>query len=593
MTTPDIHSHKPSLDAIGIRTGIDQSTLKHGYLGYYETEIRRIDKPLHNMAIISGVNPVSTANTFAEWLPDTTVHLLGVGEISEAARAGAKSNVEVYDRMNVGAMHHVMASLPNLQLIVEDGTNQKSHKRDCFRQLLFHLDDKGVYACEDLHATYIDKFVDDADEDVWSLVSRIMHYKLDAKRKIPAEEKDDKALSDAIGGVTSYGKLLFVSKSGSHAYKLREYEANAVLETRYGDTWGCTLDTLPAETLDDDGVATVNRRKLAKRFRASIEAPALHLREYKSVSYAPGQVLYKDGLVLPDAFRHPLQPRLYNRFLQDDSHHHAKIRPGSRPMEKLDGHYFYLDTEYPSYYGHVTTEIISRLWAWKEAKRLYPDIKAIVSPKEGAEDIPGYEREILGAFGINDSDIMCIDKPAIVESVLAATPMFANPKYVNARVRGIWNTIRDNLRNNSDNRPSHIFVNRPAGLARECRNGEAVVDLFREHGYEVINPENMTLGDQVDTFARAKVVAGFGGSGMLNSIFSDGPGTKIVVAPNTYNARNEYLISAVNRDRIHYFYGESEIQHPPKRWTWRAYRSPFTFDLGTDGKELRPLLERL
>ncbi|WP_460465885.1 glycosyltransferase family 61 protein [Arthrobacter pigmenti] len=581
---------KLTLDQIGLKNKIDQSSLHHKYLGIYEKEISTAGIDIDSVALISGVNSVNTANTFAEWLPNATIYLFAIEEVSETAREKAMPNVAVYDRMTIGAISFVLTTLSGLQLIIEDGTNEKSHKRSCFRELFFHLDDKGIYVSEDLHATYIDKFNDDDGEDVWSLLSRIMHYKLDPSRKVPSDEKDDKALAAGIRSLTSYGKLLFITKAGSHVYKLREYEADMSLTARYGASWGRVIETLPATTFKSSAVASTNRPALKKRFRSSIEVPEMNFREYKEVSYARGQVLFKDSLVLPDTFRHPMQRRLYNRFLQDTSPSFAKIRKQSRPTTHLPGRYFYLDTEYPAYYGHVTTEIISRLWAWSAAKELYPDLKAIVSPKEGSEDIPAYERRILGAFGIADSDIVCVSEPAVVESMLAATPMFANPIYVHPSCKSIWDTIRDNLRTKSESRPAKIFVNRPTGLARECRNGEAVVDVFRSFGFEVIYPEKMPLGDQVDTFAKAEVVAGFGGSGMLNSIFSDGPGTKLVIAPETYNAANEYLISSVNGDSIHYLYGESEIQHPPKSWTWGAYRSPFSFDFDRDGQRLKDIL---
>lgn len=582
-----------TLDQIGIKNDVDQSSLHHNYLNIYETEISRIGIEIENVALISGVNSVNTANTFAEWLPDATIHLLAVRDLDEKDRSETLRNVVVYDPVTVGAMTRVLSTLPGVQLIVEDGTNKKSHKRKCFRELFFHLDDNGLYACEDLHATYINRFNDDNGEDVWSLLGRIMHYKLDLKRQIASSEKDDKALAGGIGSVTSYGKLLFVTKSGTHAYKLREYEANAALAARYGNTWGRIIETHPARTFESKALASTNRPELEKRFRSPIEVPELNLREYKNASYARGQVMFKDNLILPDTFRHPMQKRLYNRFLQDESKNFAKIPERSRSTKYLPGRYFYLDTEYPAYYGHVTTEIISRLWAWSTAKQLYPDLKAIVTPKEGSKDIPSYERMILGAFGIEDSDIVCVNKPFVVESILAATPMFANPKYVHPSCRDIWDTIRDRLRTSSEDRPRKIFVNRPTGLARECRNGEDVVDVFRSFGFEVLYPENMSLGDQVDTFAKADVVAGFGGSGMLNSIFSDSPGTKIVIAPNTYTAANEYLISSVNGDEIHYLYGESEIQHPPKSWTWGAYRSPFSFDFDRDGEQLKDILREV
>jgi capsular polysaccharide biosynthesis protein len=79
-------------------------------------------------------------------------------------------------------------------------------------------------------------------------------------------------------------------------------------------------------------------------------------------------------------------------------------------------------------------------------------------------------------------------------------------------------------------------------------------------------------------FQQARVIAGFAGSGMVNSMFA--PGARIIlVSGDSYNAVNEQMIRSVVGGELHYFWGDSQIKHPAGGWTWAAYQSNFVFDV--------------
>jgi capsular polysaccharide biosynthesis protein len=114
--------------------------------------------------------------------------------------------------------------------------------------------------------------------------------------------------------------------------------------------------------------------------------------------------------------------------------------------------------------------------------------------------------------------------------------------------------------------------------------------LFAEHGFDIVRPEQLTIREQVDRFAAAEVIAGYGGSGMFNAIYTERPVRWIVISSDRYLARNEWAIAAAKGDEYHHFFGESELRPGEGVEGWRVFQSPFTFDLARDGDALRALL---
>ena len=242
------------------------------------------------------------------------------------------------------------------------------------------------------------------------------------------------------------------------------------------------------------------------------------------------------------------------------------------------------------------TEVISRLWGWDAAKESIPDLKAIFRIRYPAERDPALERRVFEAYGIPRDDVVWVDEPVWLESVVAATPMWHNqfPHYVHPDLAEVWGRLRDHLRTPSDRTgPSRrLFVSRrdPAGN-RSCRNTPAVEDFFRTRGFEVVYPELYDLGEQAALFAEAEVVAGFGGSAVFNVLFSTRLRTLILLNHEAYTARNEHLFTSVLGADVHYFWSPPDVPHPVGGWSEDAYYSSWEFDFERNGAELDAVVD--
>jgi capsular polysaccharide biosynthesis protein len=170
--------------------------------------------------------------------------------------------------------------------------------------------------------------------------------------------------------------------------------------------------------------------------------------------------------------------------------------------------------------------------------------------------------------------------------------MFYNGIYVHPELLDIWARLREALRTPAAQRtpqPPRIFVTRPPNTIRACRNAADVESLFAEHGFAIVRPELLSIPEQVDLFAQAEFVAGFGGSGMFSALYAERPGRRIVISSDHYKARNEWAIAAAKGDDYHHFFGEPEVA-PGTAEGWRVFHSPFTFDFARDGDALRRLI---
>lgn len=384
----------------------------------------------------------------------------------------------------------------------------------------------------------------------------------------------------AVSKVATGPGCIVVIKSGQHLPKLRDTSTNAYLAERRPSSMR-VLDTVdPLRHLSNTTVAMHRSTAAKPHFEAAYDVPRLWLREYRDAVVLPGQVAMVDGVVLPDSFRHNLERRLHNKHFVDSTDLYARLRQPVDAAERLDGTYYYLDDEYPSAYGHLLTEQVSRLWGWDDALSEYPDLQILLSAgRNGAK----MERTVLGAFGIPPERITVLSRPARVERLVAASPMFQNPFYASPRLLEIWARLRDGFRSqlgpHKRERPARIFVSRPMTGARVCWNTREVEQFFADRGFEVVLPAELSMPDQVDTFASAQIVAGFAGSALINGIYGNGPSKRIIIGHEAYNARNEHLISCLFHDVQHYFWARPDVEHPRGTWSIPAFVSSFTFDL--------------
>src|SRR5204862_4375355 len=116
--------------------------------------------------------------------------------------------------------------------------------------------------------------------------------------------------------------------------------------------------------------------------------------------------------VLPDSFRWHLAEHLANPCLDDQVGEFARLKRRHVPDQSLEGDFYQLESSYPSHFGHVLTEVVSRMWGWDDAKRRMPGLRLLFHPRQNFD--PKVERAVFSAFGIADEDVVPVTGPVQV-----------------------------------------------------------------------------------------------------------------------------------------------------------------------------------
>ncbi len=424
-----------------------------------------------------------------------------------------------------------------------------------------------------------------------------------ASRRDQSSEADRARFGRAVRALqVRDGHLLLINGRRAQA-KIRENQINELLAQR--PDLGTVFEVRPGADWTARGRLQMNKPdRHVRQVPRQWSAPPVSLREYYDVVTRPGQVVTKDSLILPETYRHLHYRRLRNAYTAEISRSFSDTRQlpwftqESPPdgLRYLPGSYFYLDNEVRGHFGHMTTEVVSRLWGWRRAKELDPDLRAIMHFNKHRH-LANWEVQLLGAAGIAEGDIVFTYEPVRVERLIAATPMFSNPSHVHPDIQSVWREIGDNLvQGSSAAVPNRIFVARRI-KKRSCRNAGAVQEFFTKLGFTPIYPEDYPLGDQVRMFRETQAVAGFAGSGMFTAMFATTPKPLILVASESYTSRNEALISGILGHQLWIawcrseFLREPRINQPGQRKA--AMQSGFTFDFDREGEFIRQVVADL
>jgi len=406
-------------------------------------------------------------------------------------------------------------------------------------------------------------------------------------------------LARATGAVVVSRDLVLATKRTRHYVKLLDSQVERTLAAREPTLQVTDLETRSGGTFESRAtVVSHSPGFLDERMPSLITYPPLHLRHYEGrVALAGRSLLHTGHTVLPDSFRWHLQENPSNPGLTSVSRHFARIPSAYVPRRALEGSFYQLDSAYPHHFGHLTTEVVSRLWGWDTAKREIPGLRVIFHLKSQSRRDPTLEKALFCAYGIDESDIVWVNEPVWLESVVSATPMWHNavPHYVHPDMVETWQRLRRGLTADESVgvTPERIFVSRGRGAKhRTCRNTSAVEEFFATRGYTVIYPEELSLAQQVATFRDARVVAGFGGSAMFNLMYAQKVEAVVVLNQEAYSARNEHLFTSLTGGAVHYFWSTPDVD-PEGGLRPAAFTSDWEFDFERNGAELDQVLAQL
>lgn len=499
-----------------------------------------------------------------------------------------------------GARHHAgqtpdqlnarLRTIGRIDVIVDLQPGTVTQRRDTFHRLFLYLRPGGRYVVD---CSGADSVIGSVGFAEW--VAMLLRSTDPSATNVSARDRE---FGQSVRSVRVSADLLMIEKEQRHYVKLRDAEAVQVLQQREPDVTAEVLASRPAGKL-------LCRAEIVSHL-SSIPIPALdnvlsypelQTRRYQGrFAVVSNALVHTEQTVLPESFRHHLDPPLRNPRLTSISATFGRISASLRPHQSLPGSFYHLDAENSGHFGHLMTEVISRLWGWDVAKAADPELKVLFRIRFPGERIPGLEQTLFQAYGIATEDIVWIDAPVWVETLVGATPMWHNqpPHYVHPGLVDVWDRLGNALID--EDAPSHrwLFVSRRDLLSnRACRNTRAVESFFAERGFSVIYPEDWSLSEQAGMFAHAEVIAGFGGSALFNVMFARKLKTLIVLNHEAYTARNEHLFTALMDVTVHYFWSTPDVQHPVGGWNQKAYYSGWEFDFERNAIDLDAVLADL
>jgi hypothetical protein len=541
-----------------------------------------IGNDLSDVALILDHSPVTIANSVAARVPSATVHLLTQRPLRRRKQARLRPSVSYQRCATIADRVDYLSKHRQPQLIVERGRNLSRAKVACFRELFPFVAPGGAYVVEAL-----DSVPPEPEPTNGLAIADLLRW-LDALHRGTPPNQSSVSTIDLADSAAGFefcddGNAVVARKAAAHQFKLRDNTANATLDARFDRRWGNVAASRPAFRWHSNAHLFLHGEGPIRETPV-INVPERYLRCYESAQCWPMQRMRFSDYWLPDTFRHPLNVVLTHSHLANSSRYLARLPSGAtvtEPTRSAHGPLFSFDSEYPGHFGHVMTDVVSRYWGWCAARERVPDVRPLISLGRGQESIPNFQRSIFASLGIDADTIEYIrpDECVEVDELYAATPDFVLPHYLNIDLAAVWDRIRRGCER-AEAAPSSekLFVSRRSYGLRTCTNGAEVEALFSRHGFHIIYPEDHDFADQVTMFHRAKILAGFGGSGMFTSMFAP-EATIILISGDGYDASNEYMIKSVIGGNIHYFWGDSRIKHPPGKWTWAAYQSNFVFDV--------------
>ena len=411
---------------------------------------------------------------------------------------------------------------------------------------------------------------------------------------LPARDREYVA---SIGSVVITRDVSLLTKRTRHFLKVSHAEANRLLPEREPRLSVHLLDTLPPGEVQGTAIVTSHATDTEMPYFDTLRYPALDLRHYEGrIAMAGFGLFFTGNSVLPDSFRHYLQPARMNPRLTDVNPSFARIRAGVRPTETLAGTYYNLDGAWSYHFGHFLTEVLSRLWGWERAKAELPDLKAIVHLASRHPRVAIRDRRFLEAYGIDPDDIVFTTKPVVLNSLVSAMPMWHNapPHYAHPGLIDVWDRLAAKLVDHDVPTHDKIFVSRGVHLThRVCRNTPEVEALFVAHGFHVIRPEELDLAEQAALFAGARVIAGFGGSALFNIMYARKAEALVMLSHEAYTARNEHLYATLLGVDSHYFWSPTDRARVEGGDDSRLFTSSWEFDFERNRTALEALLRDL
>ncbi|MGO9822447.1 MAG: glycosyltransferase family 61 protein, partial [Solirubrobacteraceae bacterium] len=180
------------------------------------------------------------------------------------------------------------------------------------------------------------------------------------------------------------------------------------------------------------------------------------------------------------------------------------------PAYELEGTCASLISLWHNNYYHWMLDSLPRLAVLEAAG--FDDVRLIVPEK-----MMIWQREMLARVGVAPERLT----PYVGQHVQAEQLIWAAaPSYISVPTPFVVEWLRERLRGPAvEAAHRRLFIRRATN--RRLINEAEVWEFLRQYGFEMIEPDKLSVAAQIEAFASARVVVATHGAGIANALFSD------------------------------------------------------------------------
>lgn len=204
-------------------------------------------------------------------------------------------------------------------------------------------------------------------------------------------------------------------------------------------------------------------------------------------------------------------------------------------------------------WGHFLLDCVNRLWCINDD--MYKDLK-VAYLCEPSTEISGNYLRFLELLGVKKENIIRITKPTKVKKIYIPQLSFVKLEYYSMEYLKMFETVCRNSKSFEQWDGKDVYFTREAyshGLKAKDFGLEAIKKNFAGNGFVCIEPQNLSLEEQISIWNNARTVACLNGSIPLNLLLCQNSQVNVVVCNKT-NKEHENLriIESITKHRVMY-----------------------------------------
>ncbi len=258
------------------------------------------------------------------------------------------------------------------------------------------------------------------------------------------------------------------------------------------------------------------------------------------------------------------------------------------PVEKITGKVALLSGLAGHVYYHWMFDIVPRLELLRRSEIKLKEIDWFVVNSLSKP----FQKETLNLLGIPADKIIESDRHSHIQAEELIVPSF--PGYLDwipeGTIRFLRQTFLPQINLIESTGRQKIYVSRARSKHRQLINEEEVSTLLDRQGFKTVFLEEMSVLEQVATFASAKVVIAAHGSGLTNLVFCS-PNTKIIELFSPNYVRTDYWMISQQLQLQHYYVVGRNFNCLSLRNL--MYQNPLTEDILVDVNALKLVLQHM